>query len=116
MLADRAGSGQRGAAFRSDPEEALDAPHELARAAPDRLALVGGCAAHVLDGAEALAAYLREWYPQRPPLVVSVMRDKDIDQILAALVPVTSEVFVTLAPSARAIPELAKPILADLVR
>ena len=62
-------------------------------------------AAHNPDGAEVLAAYLRQWYPQRPPLVVSVMRDKDIDQILAALVPVTSEVIVTRAPSARAIPE-----------
>jgi dihydrofolate synthase/folylpolyglutamate synthase len=62
-------------------------------------------AAHNPDGAEALAAYLRQWYPQRPPLVISVMRDKDIDQILAALVPVTSEVIATRAPSARAIPE-----------
>ena len=62
-------------------------------------------AAHNPDGAEALAAYLREQYPDRLPLVISVMRDKDIDQILATLVPVCSDVVTTRAPSPRAIPE-----------
>jgi len=71
-------------------------------------------AAHNPDGAEALAAYLRTQHPEKPPLVISVMRDKDIDQILAALVPVASEVIATRAPSPRAIPEaeLARKIAA----
>ena len=62
-------------------------------------------AAHNPDGAIALAAYLRQWHPEKPPLVISVMRDKDIDEILAALIPVTSTVIATHAPSPRAIPE-----------
>jgi len=62
-------------------------------------------AAHNPDGAQALAAYLRECHPEKPPLVISVMRDKDVDQILAALVPVTSTVIATRAPSPRATPE-----------
>jgi dihydrofolate synthase/folylpolyglutamate synthase len=59
-------------------------------------------AAHNADGAQALAAYLRRWHPGRPTLVISVMRDKDVDSILAALLPVTSEVIATQAPSPRA--------------
>ena len=72
-------------------------------------------AAHNPDCAMALAAYLRQWHPEKPTLVISVMRDKDIDEILAALVPVTSTVIATHAPSPRAIPEgeLARRI-ADL--
>jgi len=62
-------------------------------------------AAHNPDGAEALAAYLRECHPEKPALVISVMRDKDVDQILAALLPVTSSVIATRAPSPRATPE-----------
>jgi dihydrofolate synthase/folylpolyglutamate synthase len=62
-------------------------------------------AAHNPDGATALAAYLRECHPERPPLVISVMRDKDVDEILATLLPVTSTVIATRAPSPRAIPE-----------
>jgi dihydrofolate synthase/folylpolyglutamate synthase len=63
-------------------------------------------AAHNPDGAAALADYLRQWHPERPPLVISVMRDKDVDQILTILVPVTSDVIATRAPSPRAIPEV----------
>jgi dihydrofolate synthase / folylpolyglutamate synthase len=59
-------------------------------------------AAHNADGAQALAAYLKQWHPERPLLVISVMRDKDIDEILDALLPVTSDVIVTQAPSPRA--------------
>lgn len=72
-------------------------------------------AAHNPDGAIALAAYLRECHPERPTLVISVMRDKDVDEILATLLPVTSTVIATRAPSPRAIPEgeLARRI-ADL--
>ena len=59
-------------------------------------------AAHNADGAQALAAYLKRWHPERPALVISVMRDKDVDEILRALLPVTSDVIVTQAPSPRA--------------
>ncbi len=71
-------------------------------------------AAHNLDGAQALAAYLRHWHPQRPPLVLGVMRDKDVDDILRALLPVTSQVIATAAPTPRAMPadELAARIAA----
>ena len=62
-------------------------------------------AAHNPDGADALADYLRQQHPEKLPLVISVMRDKDIDQILATLVPVSSDVIATRAPSPRAIPE-----------
>jgi dihydrofolate synthase / folylpolyglutamate synthase len=62
-------------------------------------------AAHNPDGAQALAAYLRECHPEKPTLVISVMRDKDVDQILMALLPVTSAVIATRAPSPRATPE-----------
>lgn len=62
-------------------------------------------AAHNPDGALALAAYLRMCQPEKPALVISVMRDKDVDQILAALLPVTSPVIATRAPSPRAFPE-----------
>jgi dihydrofolate synthase/folylpolyglutamate synthase len=61
-------------------------------------------AAHNADGAAALAAYLKRWHPERPALVISVMRDKDVGEILELLLPVTSDVFATLAPSPRATP------------
>ena len=67
-------------------------------------------AAHNTDGAEVLAAYLKRWHPERPPLVVSIMSDKNVAEILRILLPVTSDVFATLAPSPRATP------LDDLVR
>ena len=60
-------------------------------------------AAHNVDGARALAAYLGS-RPQRPALVIGVMRDKDIEGILAALLPVVSSVVATAAPTPRAIP------------
>lgn len=60
-------------------------------------------AAHNVQGAEALARYLAERYQERPVLVVSVMRDKDVDGILRALLPVTSSVIATTAPSPRAL-------------
>jgi dihydrofolate synthase/folylpolyglutamate synthase len=61
-------------------------------------------AAHNTDGAEVLAAYLKRWHPQAPALVVSIMSDKDVAEILKTLLPVTSDVFATLAPSPRATP------------
>jgi dihydrofolate synthase / folylpolyglutamate synthase len=69
-------------------------------------------AAHNVDGARALAEYLRVWHPERPPLVAGVMRDKDVDGIFAALLPVTSSVIATAADTSRAMPahELAERI------
>jgi dihydrofolate synthase/folylpolyglutamate synthase len=61
-------------------------------------------AAHNVDGARALATYLRSRHPERPALVVGMMRDKDIEGILAALLPVVSSVVATAAPTTRAIP------------
>ena len=61
-------------------------------------------AAHNVDGAKALAAYLGSRHPERPALVIGVMRDKDIEGILAALLPVVSSVVATAAPTPRAIP------------
>ena len=69
-------------------------------------------AAHNADGARALATYLKRWHPERPALVISVMRDKDVDDILQELVPATSHVVATQAPSPRAMPaaELAQRV------
>jgi dihydrofolate synthase/folylpolyglutamate synthase len=61
-------------------------------------------AAHNADGAAALARYLRQWYPERPALVIGVMRDKAAADILQALLPVTSQVIATAAPTPRAMP------------
>jgi dihydrofolate synthase/folylpolyglutamate synthase len=61
-------------------------------------------AAHNVDGARALAAYLQSRHPERPALVIGVMRDKDVEGILAALLPVVSSVVATAAPTSRAIP------------
>jgi dihydrofolate synthase/folylpolyglutamate synthase len=61
-------------------------------------------AAHNIDGARALADHLARWYPERPPLVIGVMRDKDVGAILAALVPRVSSLIVTMAPTWRALP------------
>jgi len=70
-------------------------------------------AAHNPDGAAALARYLVRWHPERPPLVLAVMRDKDVTGVLQALLPVTGLVIVTAPPTARAeTPE----VLADRVR
>jgi dihydrofolate synthase/folylpolyglutamate synthase len=58
-------------------------------------------AAHNVEGARMLAAYLAEWYPQRPPLVLGVMRDKDVDGIVRALLPVTSLIVASAPPLRR---------------
>ncbi len=71
-------------------------------------------AAHNAEGAQALGAYLRRWHPERPPLVIGVMRDKDVGAILHALLPAVSTVVATQAPGARAMPaqELARRVVA----
>jgi dihydrofolate synthase/folylpolyglutamate synthase len=61
-------------------------------------------AAHNSEGARALAAYLKRWHPERPPLVIGVMRDKNVHEILSTLLPHVSSVIATAAPTPRAIP------------
>ncbi|HEV8396999.1 MAG TPA: folylpolyglutamate synthase/dihydrofolate synthase family protein [Vicinamibacterales bacterium] len=60
--------------------------------------------AHNAEGAGALAAHLRRWHPDGLPLVVGIMRDKDVQDILAPLLPLTSHVVATSAPTPRALP------------
>jgi dihydrofolate synthase/folylpolyglutamate synthase len=71
-------------------------------------------AAHNGEGAAALAAYLRRWHPERPALVIGLMRDKDVDAILRVLLPEVSMVVATAAQIARALPadELARRVAA----
>lgn len=61
-------------------------------------------AAHNADGARALAAYLGRWHPERPTLVIGMMRDKDVAGIVTALLPVVSRVIATAANTPRALP------------
>lgn len=70
-------------------------------------------AAHNPDGARVLASYLQRWHPERPPLVIGLMKDKDATEILELLLPVTSAVVTTAAPTHRALPADA---LAERVR
>jgi dihydrofolate synthase/folylpolyglutamate synthase len=85
---------------------------ELIPLGPDTRVILD--AAHNVEGARALAAYLERWHPGRPTLVVGVMRDKDIDGILQALLPVTGAVVATQADTPRALPaaELAARVAA----
>jgi dihydrofolate synthase/folylpolyglutamate synthase len=71
-------------------------------------------AAHNPEGARALAAYLTRWHPERPPLVIGVMRDKNVADIARTLLPVVSSVVATAAPTPRAIPasDLARHVRA----
>lgn len=59
-------------------------------------------AAHNPAGAQVLAAYLREVYPDRLPLVFGVMEDKDIEGMLRALLPCAAGLVVTRPAMARA--------------
>ena len=56
--------------------------------------------------------------PGGPPLVVGIMRDKDVQDILAPLLPLTSQVIATSAPTPRALPadELAARVRAAAER
>jgi dihydrofolate synthase / folylpolyglutamate synthase len=59
-------------------------------------------AAHNPAGAETLAAYLRETYPDGVPLVLGAVRDKDHAGMLRALLPCASHLVLTAAPTPRA--------------
>jgi dihydrofolate synthase/folylpolyglutamate synthase len=61
-------------------------------------------AAHNAEGAASLADYLRRWHPERPALVVGVMRDKDTAAIVEPLLPRVRSVVATAAPTPRALP------------
>ena len=58
-------------------------------------------AAHNPDGAEALAAYLRETWPERPPLVFAAMRDKDVRGMFRKLLPAVGSLVLTRATNPR---------------
>jgi dihydrofolate synthase/folylpolyglutamate synthase len=72
---------------------------ELRRFADGREMLLD--AAHNPAGAMALASYLKD-YGEQPALVFSAMRDKDVDAVLRALLPVVSAIVVTQASNPRA--------------
>jgi dihydrofolate synthase / folylpolyglutamate synthase len=61
-------------------------------------------AAHNPEGGRALGSYLAAWHPERPVLVIGLMRDKDADAIVRELLPVTSAVITTAANTPRAMP------------
>ena len=74
----------------------------------ERLQMDGGRqllldAAHNAEGAASLAEYLARWHPERPALVVGVMRDKDTAAIVEPLLPRVSSVVATAAPTPRAL-------------
>jgi dihydrofolate synthase/folylpolyglutamate synthase len=76
---------------------------------PCRLELRRGPTGHVLidgahnpAGARALTSYLDEIYGRRLPMVIGIMRDKSIDEMLAALLPAASHVVFTAPGSPRA--------------
>jgi dihydrofolate synthase/folylpolyglutamate synthase len=58
--------------------------------------------AHNPAGAWALAAYLREVYRAPVPMVIGAMKDKAIDAMLAAILPVARSLTMTAAASDRA--------------
>ncbi len=59
-------------------------------------------AAHNVAGATALARYLVQRGASPLPLVIAIMRDKDVDGMLQALLPIASRCVVTSVASARA--------------
>lgn len=58
-------------------------------------------AAHNPDGAAALASYLSETWPDRPPLVFAAMRDKDVRGMFRALLPAVGSLVLTRASNPR---------------
>jgi dihydrofolate synthase/folylpolyglutamate synthase len=60
-------------------------------------------AAHNGEGAQALAVYLERWHPERPALVVGMMRDKHVADIVDPLLPLVSSIIATAADTPRAL-------------
>jgi dihydrofolate synthase/folylpolyglutamate synthase len=73
---------------------------ELVRFADGREILLD--AAHNPAGAECLAAYLSDAYPDGLPIVFGAMQDKDISGMLRVLVPRATRMVLTSPPSRRA--------------
>ena len=73
---------------------------DLRRLTDGREALLD--AAHNPEGAAALAAYVTETWPDKPPLVFAAMQDKDARGMLRALLPVVGRLVLTRASNARA--------------
>lgn len=78
---------------------------------PGRLEILstGSCsivldAAHNPAGARALASYLRSAEPDGVTLVFGAMRDKAVEQMLAALAPCANSIVCTTPPTPRAAP------------
>jgi dihydrofolate synthase/folylpolyglutamate synthase len=76
---------------------------------PGRLELLGSAMGEILidgahnpSGARALAAYVIETYGRRLPFVVAIMRDKQVEAILAALAPAASSLICTAPETPRA--------------
>lgn len=82
--------------------ETVDWPGRLdRRLLPDgRQALLD--AAHNVEGAKALASYLRTAGLAGLPMVFGASSDKDLDDMLAALAPVAGALFLTRASNTRA--------------
>jgi dihydrofolate synthase/folylpolyglutamate synthase len=72
---------------------------DLRRVGAGREALLD--AAHNPDGAAALAAYLAESWPEKPPLVLAAMRDKDVRGMFRALLPAVGSLVLTRASNPR---------------
>jgi dihydrofolate synthase/folylpolyglutamate synthase len=72
---------------------------DLRRLGAGREALLD--AAHNPDGAAALAAYLAESWPEKPPLVLAAMRDKDVRGMFRALLPAVGSLVLTRASNPR---------------
>jgi dihydrofolate synthase / folylpolyglutamate synthase len=72
---------------------------DLRRFADGREALLD--AAHNPDGAAALAAYLAETWPDKPPLVFAAMADKNARGMFRALLPTIGALVLTRASNAR---------------
>lgn len=70
-------------------------------------------AAHNVAGARALAEYLADSGVAPLPIVLAVMRDKDVPGIVSALAPAASHVIATSVGTPRALPAAA---LADEIR
>jgi dihydrofolate synthase/folylpolyglutamate synthase len=76
-------------------------------------------AAHNPAGAAALASYVKDAMPERPPLVFAAMKDKNIDEMFSALLPAVGALVVTRADTPRSadvadVVQLARAVAPEL--
>jgi dihydrofolate synthase/folylpolyglutamate synthase len=93
--------------FRVPPEAVRTAVEDVVWPGRLELATVDSHAvlidgAHNAAGATALAAFLRETWSQSLPIVLGVLRDKDVPAVVSPLAAVASRIICTAAPSPRA--------------